>query len=352
MSAGILELDRGVVNGSTWHGLPQYVQQEGPVSVEQAADVLGYPVQKEQLQLDDGEKVGAFALTRKDTAGKRVILFPAVGQAYKVLDSTFILRRVEERILKPHPQITIDSVGTLWNGQRAFLNLNLDVFQIKGDKSPQITKVLLSNCHGGGGAVACGHTHRVVCDNTRRMAESEGLVNKTFRIFAHTAGVETAVTDYTADLAEFYSGLSEMKEKLQVLAEHQMDAEAVQAFLVKLFPGDLKVKIPQSDDEKLSKKNQNALENRQAVLGQLETDQDLSPEVRYSRYGMLQAVTWWADHKKGSRTLDDGSRWWDGLYGSADEIKQAAMELLMDDEMSLGTQLDLAQNADAEAVVM
>lgn len=338
MSAGILELDKGIVNGTTWHGLPQYVQQEGPVSMEQAQEVLNVPVAKEQLQLADGQKVGAFALTRLDTAGKRVVLFPAVGTDYKVLDNSFVLRRVNEMILQVNPKVTIDSVGTLWNGQRIFINLHLDTFEVKGDKSPQITKVLISNMHGGGGGRACGHTHRVVCDNTRRMAELEGLTNKTFRVFRHTIGIEEAVTEYAADLSNYYTGLSEMKEKLNVLAESQMDTEAVQAFLSRLFPGDLRVKPTQSpatEEEKLSRMERNAVENRAAIMQQLESDQDLSPEARYSRYGMLQAVTWWCDHARKTRTLDEGGRWWDGMFGDSDAIKQDAMEYLMKDALAI-----------------
>jgi len=360
MSAGILELDRGVVKGDTWHGLSQYKTQEDFVTPEQAMEVLDVPVEKEQLQLPDGEKVLAYALTRKDTVGKRVVLFPAVGSDYKVLDNAFMLRQIETLILKTNPKVKIDSVGTLWNGQRAFVNLHLDAFQIKGDKSPQITKVMVGNCHGGGGARACAHSHRVVCDNTRRMAEMEGLTNKTFRIFRHTTGVEKAVTDYAQSMTDFYTGLTEMKNTLNCLADASMDVEAVQAFLVRLFPGDLRVKptqAPGSDEETLSRKDRNAIENRAAVLNQLESDQDLDPVVRFSRYGMLQAVTWWADHHRGTRTLDDGSRWWDGLYGTSDEIKQAAMQLLMDDlktlspetDMELGAALD---DAAADAMVI
>ena len=46
MSAGILPLDAGIVQRDeygygTWHELPQYLVQDGPVTIEQARRVLG-----------------------------------------------------------------------------------------------------------------------------------------------------------------------------------------------------------------------------------------------------------------------------------------------------------------------
>ena len=57
MSHCIEELDRGVVWGTTWHNCPQYVQQEEPVSLEQAEQVLIYPVEKVPLYMQDGTLV-------------------------------------------------------------------------------------------------------------------------------------------------------------------------------------------------------------------------------------------------------------------------------------------------------
>ena len=45
----IMKLDKGIVMGaSTWHGVPSYVVQAGPVSVAAAREILGYPLRKEQ----------------------------------------------------------------------------------------------------------------------------------------------------------------------------------------------------------------------------------------------------------------------------------------------------------------
>lgn len=44
MSHGIQEFDRGCVWGTTWHRIPSYVTQDKPVSIEQAREVLDFPL--------------------------------------------------------------------------------------------------------------------------------------------------------------------------------------------------------------------------------------------------------------------------------------------------------------------
>jgi hypothetical protein len=187
MSAGIMEFDVGKVSGvqSTWHKLPQYTCfPDRPITVAESVEVATYPIEKQQLYRGNGIPVDAWSLVRTD---KDVTLVPAVGERFTIVQNHHMVNFISEHLLAVYPDLAIQSVGTLWNGATFFLNLSINEFQVKGDKSPTVTNLMYCNPLGKGSYVACAHSTRVVCANTARIAEAQGLANQSLKKFRHTA---------------------------------------------------------------------------------------------------------------------------------------------------------------------
>ena len=124
MSHGITEIDRGMVWGTTWHGLPQYLQLDHPVTYQEAMEILNFPMEKRQLYREDKhqgfEKANAWEIVRTDTGDA---LVPFVGSKFQVIGNEKLLEHVNDTVLKEFPQLQIESVGTLWRGATTFVNL-------------------------------------------------------------------------------------------------------------------------------------------------------------------------------------------------------------------------------------
>lgn len=323
MSAGILEFDQGIVNGTTWHGLPQYRTINGPVPYEEALKVLDYPVVKEPLCMVNGlHPVRAYCLIRPDkvstATGRPIIVCDHTGPAYTILNNRDLLTMLNDRLLSVYgDKINIDSCGTLWNGRKAFVNLSFDAWHAPGDESKTISKIMVLNCFEEVRPRACACDNRVVCDNTRRLAEMTGAANGTLRLFYHRTGIADRMTEYVIELADIYAGLAEHRKVIEAMTQKQLDSNEADAVLTMTFP---------DAPEGTEMARRNVQSRRLAVLGRFEAgDAGLTAPIRRSAYAMFQAVTGWTDHDAplGPRS-DAGFRYYDGLYGRLDGIKQAA----------------------------
>ena len=266
MSAGILENDVGIVWGTTWHGIPSYVTQDEPVKVIEARKILNYPLEKKPLFLTDGRAVKAWAIVREDT---KDIVCDSVGPDYTVMNNSVMLGFIEEHLLSKYPDLQIESVGTLFNGATAFVNLKLNEFTVTGDKSPTVNRLMYCNPIGRGSYKACAHSIRIVCNNTLRASEAQGAANDTLKRIPHTLNAVNRLKDHLIDLAEVRLGLKEYEKNLEVLTGMPVDTEYVNEFVADIFPSiETSTRSVSLSD---TKKNR--------FLDIFEGNQDLSPEV-------------------------------------------------------------------------
>jgi len=322
MSAGIMENDKLVVGlvdlyGKAWHNHENCEHLDGVVPVEKAQDVFAYKVAKMPLFLADGTAVlGANALVREDTGN---ILWPSVGERYKEVQNDIFLGWVKEMILDKF-NISIESAGTLLNGQKAFLNLILNEHIVKGDISKTVTRLMYSNSFGGESLQACVHGTRIVCNNTLRMASVQGAANKTLRKFRHTTNAMEKVEAHFVNLAEIIAEAKEHNEKMDYLASISMNSADVENVLGIIAP------IPEKDGRGKTV----ATNKRGAILELFENKEDLQGDIAKTKYAFLNAVTDWADHKSQVRNgTDEMGRFWDGIYGVKDKFKQQTMNALI-----------------------
>lgn len=333
MSVGIEELDRGVVWGDTWHGIGSYETQETPVTKEQATEILDYPLIKVPLfcnlmdkDADDfnivPRKVGAWSIVREDY---NMVLVPAVGSRFEIMDNIRMLEWVDEHLLSKFDDVDMESVGTLFNGATAFINLKMGEMVIKGDESETVNRVMWFNPLGKGSYGACAHSIRVVCNNTLRAAAAQGVLNDTLTRFRHTQSAEEKIEKHVESIQELKIGFESYELDLNALTETEMDTEDVATFLSKLFKVDIK---KATERQKVIAQNK-----KDAVLEQFEGEQGLECGIERSRYAFLQALTYYLDHNT-IKNGDAASLTWDGLVGQRATIKAKVFQDLLRGEFT------------------
>jgi phage/plasmid-like protein (TIGR03299 family) len=316
---GIQKDDMGIVSGvnDTWHKLPQYkCIVDRPVTIAEAVKIGTYPIEKQQLALPNGNLVEAWAIVRTDTGST---LVPAVGERFTIVQNHHMVNFISEHLLALYPDLSIQSVGTLWNGGTFFLNIAINEFQVKGDKSPTITNLMYCNPLGKGSYTACAHTTRIVCANTNRVAETQGLANQSLKKFRHTSSATVKINDHLIDMAELKLELKRHEVSLTTLAETEMTVGQVDAFLSILFPQ------PKED----GRGKTIAINAKAAVLNIFEGVQTQTLSKPFTKYGLFQAYTDWCDHEKTSRNADLAAVMYDGIMGIRADKKQAVLEALI-----------------------
>lgn len=334
MSHGILTDDLGVVWGTTWHEMPQYLQLERPPTIEEVRTALDMPIEKRRLYFkvtrDDGSsrgrRVAAHALYRPDTGR---ILVPAVGERYTVIQRVTMVDWIHEHLLKEYPDLVLESAGTLWGGRVAFINLVLEQFHIKGDGSENLNRLTYYDPLGEGPFRVCAHTVRIVCNNTLQMADHEAVRRGAMLRAKHTDNAGTAITKHLVDLAETRLACVKRREELEALALWKVKAKTVEEFTEAMFPtltAPKDRKLTAEEVESLRRRNANVAARRGDVVAVFEQDPQHLDKVARTGYGLLSAFTYWSDHLKPARatTTDAGTRYWDGLTGQGASSKADA----------------------------
>jgi len=330
MAHMIGEFDKGLVGfeerfGGTWHELPQFVVQPGELAAQDVRGLFDYDVVKSPVlrQLQDGtftEVQDAYCLVRTDLD---IQLWPNVGNRWTPTSGTQMVDMLMQYVIGNIEGAKLESAGTLGNGRLQFVNILLDRFQIPGDDSEQLFRLLMLNAFSDDRCnSACFHGERVVCNNTLRAAEMQGLANKTLQYFRHTSGAAEKAARYLEQLAQVKQGLSAQKEALTAMVDVPMNRDMVSQFLDRLFP-------PTKAIEEQSARSATMRENKMVgVLKLWDNRDDLQGGVRHTAYSMLQAVTDWSDHVFIGNN-DTGYLFDDGLFGMRDGIKQTAYKELL-----------------------
>jgi phage/plasmid-like protein (TIGR03299 family) len=290
--------DKGVVFGETWHKLEQYAQLDHAPTYEEVKACMEFGVELQQVQLMDGTIVpNNFAFQRMDD--KSILQVNCVTNDYKIVQHSDLVEMVQNSIMIPNPGVLdYDSAGTLNAGRRAFINLKALQFKVDGDGSDTMTHLMVSNCHGMKAASVCCSSVRVVCANTFRMAELQGVANNTFKKFRHIGGVNEKIKTATIELGELMTGIKFHHEQLNKMSQMELtDTEAVN-IINAIFPS------YDENDKKESWKN--VLVSRKELIdlrrGELfdtykaRDNGSMTDRCAKSRYGFFQAVTRMADH--------------------------------------------------------
>jgi len=323
MSHGIMTRDRGYVNvDSTWHGLPQFeCIPDRAISITEALGVARYPLEKfrlsRQKSMTDAEMefVKAWAIVRTDY---NITLVPAVGERFTLLNNDYMVNFISEHLLAIYPDLEIESVGTLFNGATFFLNLRVKKFTVRTDESVTITNMLFCNPLGNGSYRSCVHNTRVVCANTERIAETQGIANQSIKKFHHTMSSAQKINDHLVDLAELKLALKKHEDTLNELAITEVNKAQIDAFLNKMFP-----------TSKTSRGN--SMQDKMCCdfLDIFEGVQKDTLAKPFTKYGLYCAYTDLVDHKRHTKRSDAAASRFDGIIGARANKKIDALNYLV-----------------------
>lgn len=302
-----------------WHKHPNFQVIDVPVSGDQVREVFNWEIEKRQnFYLDNDnvyQKNNSFTLVRKDTGH---VLADSVGSKFEAESNLKLWDIVENGLLKAFPDLTVEGVATLFSNRTAFIQLKGKEFQVKGDKSPTVNRMVVVNPISFGAYKALVHNERIVCANTLRVAEAEGKANKTLKKFSHLKGAFSKINFQMEDLAEQQLMLERHIESLNMLATVHVNSTDVNNFLKAVFPQSVDM------SEVAIKHN---LEKRQTILDQFNKDQDLEESARYSQYGLLNALTYVVDHEQLRKDIIKTQ--YDNIAGSRMDFKAAAFNYFL-----------------------
>jgi hypothetical protein len=333
MSAGIVPgIDAGIMGycdvfGSTWHGFPEYAEQDGPVSMDETRLLLEHTVNKVPLQLGGEKFLGnatpMFALVRDDDG--RQVYNESVSDEYYITQNSTFLDQLQTRIIDPNPQVVIESTGTLFAFRVGFVNLLLNKFVVEGDSSETINRLMYYNAFGGRSITAGAHTTRIECANTMGVAEAQSYANGTVRKFKHTKNAELRLAEHLVDLNELSQIMEGHKAALDWLAGIKMNGSDVENFVSQMF----KIPIDPTSTMKTRRERERA-----KLLAQFEDAVDLQGKIARTRYSMLQAVTWYAANEMQRGDSDAAFAYFNVISGgNRDIFNQKGFRALMEEDL-------------------
>lgn len=318
MAHGITETDLGYIWGDTWHGCPQYVVKQEPVTTDEALKVFAFDYEKVPTFYEiQGcrRSTGGFAILRSDT---KDVIVSGVGKQFQAPSNKTLVEFIDKHVLREIPELKIEGVGTLFGGKIAWINLATEVGHISGDFSDQTCRIMTYNPVGLGSYKVCAHSVRVVCNNTLRAAES--YCKQSVRI-PHTINANTRITKCVEDFATMVLGLKKHIEVQQQLSE--IPVLGIDQFLADLYP---------LNEDATPRMVNSVGRSRNRIREHWETrDDSMSLSTQQSYYGLLQSVTNVMDHDNYRSSSDQFAIAWDGIDGRRASIKDNARDLLLVD---------------------
>lgn len=310
---GIQKSDRGYVWGTTWHCLENYITQDEPVSNEQTRTVLNYNLEKRRLYRLDGSPTDVFEIIRTDTND---VLVNSCTETYTIANNLHLFNYIEEFVLSQDPNVKIESVGTLFSGAIAFVNLLLGKYHIKGDESETMNRLMYYNPLGRGSYRACSHNIRVVCWNTLNASEAQGIANKSLIKVPHTKNSVQKLSQAIADLMGIKVAFDNFELQLQELTRKPFTQDTIETTIKNAM---FKQEISKNRVKKI----------RERVEGVIESTKDeYTGNTRDSRYVLLQSFTNMLDHTV-SKKSDLAYAHWDGLVGIRSNAKSRILKELI-----------------------
>lgn len=309
------EFESGVVaNEQAWHGLAVvHVEADGgKLYAEEALEKSGldWRVFKEPIVRKGVPVAGKFYTVRDSDDS----VLGIVGSGYEPVQNRDGFGFLND--LVDTDQIEIETAMSLREGRRVvILARRPDSVLVAGEEL--IPYLCFTNTHDGSGSVQMFATPvRVVCQNTLTMALS-GVSNR-YRM-RHTSGVHVKLEEARKALEISFKYTDELAQVGEWMAETSISDRE--------FDGFLKSLVPIAEDEK-RKAVCGRVERRREEIREVYTTADNLNNIRGTRWGALNAVAEWVDHRKGYQSPD---RRFEAIVVQNDprqRLDQRAMELL------------------------
>lgn len=302
MPAGICELDRGYLTAEAWHRDPRYVVTGEFITLAQVEDTFNYDLVLVPAQaMVNGELVesSAHSCVARTNPGH---ILSTMSPKYGLNQPKSYFVAIAEAVLKAG--FTIETVGTLGNGAKAFLSARLPAdfdFDFDGYSVGHGVTNFGDSCDGTSQARGSHAMDLVVCQNTFN-AYILG-VPSLFKV-KHTANSEGVIDETLRRLDQSLQTTVQIKAAVERLTNEAF----VEAEFRALVAHDALLGARPEDPGK----GQTQYDNRFAEIIKRYHADDIEP-IRETRMGALMAIQGYEQHvrpiRKGAsrvgRTLDE-----------------------------------------------
>lgn len=305
-------------NEVPWHGLGYEVK--GDITVDDWLKVAGldWTLERKPLKVEvekgNYQNVpGRFAMVRSSDSKVMTV----VGQAWKPLQNHQIISFMRDYVAAGGA--TLETAGSLRGGQIVWGLARLKhEFEVgRGDKVKGYLLITGSHIVGKANTVRTT-TVRVVCANTMAAAEQDGTVNYK----------QNHLTEFDAKAAKKAVGLAHeelvaAEKRAKIIQKLKINTEdAVRKVLVPVFNPEL------LDDADVMDAIMNP-ENTPKKISEILQAMDNAPgAIRGNGWGVLNGVTYWADHMQGYGQASRLYRSWIGDYSRRKlEVEKKLLEL-------------------------
>lgn len=342
-----------------WHGLGTVIDRAATADEAlRYGGLAGWDLAKLQVYVDFQDKrlecPDKFAVVRQDTGD----VLGVVGNRYQIFHNEDVFAMMDEIVERG---ARYDTAGSIGNGERVWMLANMPESRFEVCEGDEVEAyILATTTHDGTGSIRFMTTsNRVVCANTLRMAMN-GKATKSIW-FRHTANVAQRAKEAQRALGLAQKGVEKFKAQAEVAKGVQIEpAEYFSACLddiVDVTAAEQQVTrasikdgsilqaildIKETEDQATeAKRYERALKKRREVFDDImeryESDRNNGMEaISGTGWAAFNAVTESIDHGRGSPNFkgDDRkraeSRFDSVISGRADEIKQNALELVLE----------------------
>lgn len=308
-----------------WHGLGTVTEEAPTIRGALALAGLDWRVDAWPISATDGERrvaVGTHVLNvRSDT-----------GHPLGVVGSSYVPMQNEEtagfaeRLMGEGARV--ESAGSIRGGKRVwFLCRTEEVVELGRNGDDRVVPyVLIANGHDGTMSFTVQPTTvRVVCSNTLHMAvrdtASAAAAGRAMRV-RHTSGVKWKVEDARRVLEAHGIIVAAWRRQAEKLAASPMSKREVADYFRSVY--DAAFVTPTT--ERGESRRDNVL---RAWSGLVDHPNNTIDGVGGTRWGVLNAVTDWADHSMGSEKQARDERLYRAWFGTGAQLKAKAWDLAL-----------------------
>lgn len=259
-----------------WHGLGKVID-EAPTSAK-AIELAGldWEVEKKPLYLEGGIAVPDYFANVRSTDGAQL---GVVGSRYQIVQNKEAFAFTDALI--EEGDVRYETAGSLNGGKTVWMLAKMPQQKILDDAFDPY--ICFTNSHDGTGAVKVLMTPiRVVCNNTLNLA-----IRKAKRTWSskHTGSITAKLEEAKETLGLASQYMDSLNEDMERLAYDKVTEEEVNHFLNELFP------VGAGDTELKKQRAKEAKESFMVCYYMPDIKQ-----YRGTKYGLVNAITDWADH--------------------------------------------------------
>lgn len=252
----------------------------------------------------------------------------SVGSKYTTIQNQYAFEFVDT-ILEAEGGAKYESAGALGRGERIFVSAKIPHdFTVGPTTDKHETYLILTTSHDGSLATQCFISIvRPVCNNTVRAAISSG---NSFVKIKHTKDADKRMDAAKQLMTGVVQSVSSVKDKLETLGQKIMDKETYVRVLNRLFP------MPKGKEDDSSTRRNNVMLEITRLFES--NDKDAFPVHRGTGLNLLNAITEYTDHYRGTRITEDRkhlnehqARAETSIFGSGAVFKEDAMEILLEE---------------------